>query len=235
LAACGPNTAEHERVVAESRLLRQQIDSLNAVVDELRNGATRRFGEATAAFSRQQYQLVIDVAASLDSVHPGSPEARQASALAQRARGEIERAKRLAEEAAVRERAAREKTARDKVRDVIRVSRVHTSSPNSAGGVDLRITWQNRSSKVIKYAWFTVEAFNAVGDPVACTIRDYTRYTGKVTGPISAGSWYGDNSVWENAWYNHSIVRGRLREIAIEYMDGTTVELSGADLDYARY
>ena len=67
---------------------------------------------------------------------------------------------------------------RDKARSSILVSRVSTDNPNSAGGVNFRVVWQNTSDKVVKYCYFTVVPYNAVGDAVYCTIRRESEYTG---------------------------------------------------------
>jgi hypothetical protein len=137
-----------------------------------------------------------------------------------------ERARKAESEAeAARREAARSE--RDRVRSTVRVRRVWTSRPNSAGGVDLHIVWQNTSSKTVKYASFTVEAYNAVGDPVSCTIRDYSEFSGRVTGPVPPGGVRGGDRYWDSAWYNSTIVRAKLTRIRIEYTDGSTTEFSG--------
>ena len=64
------------------------------------------------------------------------------------------------------------------------ITRVYTSSPNSAGGVDLNIVLKNISDKTIKYVVFSVEAFNRVDDPVRCDIRNDKYFRGRDTGPI---------------------------------------------------
>ena len=55
---------------------------------------------------------------------------------------------------------------------------------DSVGGVSPSIGYRNNSGKTIKYIEFTMVPYNAVGDPVSCTIRGYSSAVGKVTGPI---------------------------------------------------
>ena len=86
-----------------------------------------------------------------------------------------------------------------------------------------------------KYIVFTVVPYNAVDDAVMCTIRHESESRGKVTGPVAPGQWYGKNYQWECAWYNNTIVRAELKQIYIQYMDGTTEQLSGQDVKYVQY
>ena len=121
----------------------------------------------------------------------------------------------------------------EKARSIIKVSRVFTTPPNSAGGVDLHITWQNKSDKPVKYAYFEVEPYNRVGDPVSCTIKRYSTFRGSVTGPIAPGkTWSG---YWERTWYNNTIVKAKLLLVEIEYMDGSKVEFKEKEVDYILY
>lgn len=58
-------------------------------------------------------------------------------------------------------------------------------STNSVGGVSPTIEYCNNSSKTIKYIYFYMTPYNAVNDPVQCTISGYSQKIGKLTGPIS--------------------------------------------------
>src|SRR5262249_44731533 len=102
-------------------------------------------------------------------------------------------------------------------------------------GVDLQIRWRNLSPKTVKYASFSVVPYNAVGDPVECSIRGYSEFSGRVTGPIESGAWAGEDRVWETAWYNSTIVRGKLTRVSIEYTDGSTESISEDDAKLVRY
>lgn len=120
-------------------------------------------------------------------------------------------------------------------RNIIRVKKITTSKPNSAGGVDLYITWTNKSNKTIKYVTFKVTPYNAVGDAQYCAIRNYSQVSVQVTGPINSGKTYGDDKVWENAWYNNTITNAKLNEIDIIYMDNSTDTIDSNSVGYILY
>ena len=103
------------------------------------------------------------------------------------------------------------------------------------GGVDLYLTATNRSTKTIKYAWFTVLPYNAGGDVVESEVGSHSRYTGSVTGPVRPGGSVTRGGYWENAWYNNTVVRAELTGVKLEYTDGTEIELSGEDLALIQY
>lgn len=103
----------------------------------------------------------------------------------------------------------------------------NVSRPNSAGGVDFTISFQNTSGKIIKYARFTVTAINAVGDPVGCSVRGPGAATANLTGPVmpmaieNAGSW------WSCLWYNSTAAFARLDKVEVDFMDGTSQSVEG--------
>lgn len=121
----------------------------------------------------------------------------------------------------------------NRVRNIIRVTKLQVSSPNSAGGVSLYIGFRNMSDRVIKYITFEVVPYNAVGDIAYCEIRHYSNFRGRDTGPYEKGEGLlGNNSgYWDCAWYNYDITDVKLISIDIEYMDGTRESLSGDDID----
>lgn len=226
-SACGPSQAEYDKLATERTRLQQRVSELEAQVDELNNGAPRRLGVISSAFQAGNYAEVVSSARELASRHPGRPETEKALALASQAEARIAEQTRQAAAAAEAARRNAEQSERDRVRSVVRVRRVWTDDPNSAGGVDLHIVWQNTSSKTVKYATFTVEPYNAVGDVVSCSIRDHSQFSGQVTGPVRPGTVSGAGKVWETAWYNPTIVRARLVSIHLEYTDGSTADFSG--------
>ena len=83
---------------------------------------------------------------------------------------------------------AKENEMIENIKNSIKVTRVWTAKPNSAGGVDLYINWKNLSDKVIKYVYFTVEPYNSVNDTVTCTIRRYSEFTAQDDGPFKKGA-----------------------------------------------
>jgi hypothetical protein len=128
---------------------------------------------------------------------------------------------------------------------VIRIERVRTVEPNSAGGVEVRFAWRNLSTtKTVKYAWFDVVPYNAVNDRVASEIGRKVLATLESVGPVAPGHWSGslapegnatetsdpsDDDGWPNVWYNSEIVRVEIRRVRIQYMDGSrlSIERSG--------
>ena len=110
----------------------------------------------------------------------------------------------------------------------------HFGECNSAGGVSIRHSIKNNSSKVMKYVTIYFEPYNSVGDKVSTTIGNhYSLFSIKITGPVEAG----ENSqglIAKNAWYNRTISSCRLVKAEIEYMDGTTESLSESQIDQFR-
>lgn len=101
-------------------------------------------------------------------------------------------------------------------------------TPNSAGGVDVSVCFQNTSGKVIKYAYFSVTGFNRVGDEDTCRVRHDSKYKLVATGPFDAA--FCGELRWECIWYNNTINFARIDSVRIEYMDGTSEEVSGEKL-----
>jgi hypothetical protein len=235
LLACGPSQSDYAQLQQERDALSTRVDSLALELDELRNGAARRLGLAQAAVERGDYVTAVREGNSLRETHPGSNEAKEAAAIVAQAERELAAARARAAADSARAVEAASRSERDRVRSVLRVSRLSVDDPNSAGGVDVRVRFQNRSEKTIKYARFSVTPYNAVGDVVSCRIRGYSNATLSVTRPVRPGVWYGDDTVWETVWYNSTIVRGQLTSVEIEYMDGSTATLSGTEIEHIRY
>lgn len=102
----------------------------------------------------------------------------------------------------------------------ILIDRIAVSTPNSAGGVDARYSVTNLSSKTIKYIDLTVQAFNAVGDPVAGEIRRSSQREIRDTGPYAPNQSTGPRKL-DNAWYNHTIRCARITRLVVTYMDNS--------------
>lgn len=118
-----------------------------------------------------------------------------------------------------------EKVADVDFRNNIQILSASTDTPSRSGGVDLHIKWKNTSDKTVKYITFACNLYNAVDDMVACDLKKQYTFRGKVTGPIEPGTIYGDNTLWENAWWNNSGKYPKIIGIEIEYMDGTEIEI----------
>lgn len=114
---------------------------------------------------------------------------------------------------------------------ILSITSAVTSKPNSAGGVDLYITWQNKSNKTIKYIYFYAQPYNAVNDPVSCTIRHQSIMKCSSTGPYESGDGSAATGMhWDNAWYNNTIKTVKIVQIEIEYMDGTSITLNEEEI-----
>lgn len=109
-------------------------------------------------------------------------------------------------------------------------NKVWVERPNSAGGVSVRFSYRNDSTKNIKYVTFTVVPYNAVKDVQRCTTRRQSEMRLQVTGPINAGN--PGSCTFENVWYNSTICTVELTKIELEYMDGSTETLAGPDIRY---
>ena len=105
------------------------------------------------------------------------------------------------------------------IKNSVKITSYYLTSPNSASGVDAYFYYKNLSDKPIKYLVWEGYPINAVGDMVSCTIRDYSNYRGKDTGPVKKGSSGG--GCWSCAWYNWEAKKLILTGVDIEYMDGS--------------
>ena len=106
------------------------------------------------------------------------------------------------------------------------VSKLDTSRPNSAGGVDVEVNFMNTSNKTFKYVVLTVLPYNRVGDVAPSEIGRKTSARLSATGPIQPGQG-AHSSIWSNIWYNHSIHCVELTGIELTYMNGSTERLVG--------
>lgn len=79
-------------------------------------------------------------------------------------------------------------------RKLIRVTKVAVSAPDSAGGVELYFNFINESEKTIKYVYFSVTFYNAVGDVVNGQYNYGTVNYCKDTGPFATGE--GRTGTW---------------------------------------
>ena len=100
--------------------------------------------------------------------------------------------------------------------------------PNSVGGCDYNFEYTNISPKTIKYLYWTGTAYNAVDDPVYCEIRRTSTFSGMDTGPVEQGESSG--GYWDCVIYNYSAEYMKLSKIQIIYMDGSSINISGADI-----
>jgi len=105
--------------------------------------------------------------------------------------------------------------------------------PNSAGGVSVNFNYKNLSNKTIKYLDWTGYPINAVGDAVTCSVRGNSSYSGRSTGPVKPNH-YNNGGYWDCAWYCFQAKKMVLTDISIEYMDGSTLDISTNELKYIK-
>lgn len=123
----------------------------------------------------------------------------------------------------------------EEARNLIRVTKVDVSAPDSAGGVELYFNFINNSEKTIKYVYFAVTFYNSVGDVVSGKYNYGTINRCQDTGPFETGE--GRTGTWWHwgDYYNWEIKSVKLVELSIEYMDGTTVTLTKDQVDGVQY
>ena len=101
---------------------------------------------------------------------------------------------------------------------------IETGQPNSAGGVSLLVTFRNNNPERIRYIYFVVTPYNAVGDVVNCEVRRVSTIEVEKTGPI-APDVINSRVSFRNVWYNHNIRFAILESVRIIYMDREEVTL----------
>lgn len=123
----------------------------------------------------------------------------------------------------------------EEARQLIRVTKVAVSAPDSAGGVELYFNYINNSDKVIKYVNFSVTFYNAVGDIVKGKYNQSTVNYCYDTGPFKKGE--GRTGTWWHwgDFYNWDITSVKLVDLSIEYTDGTTVTFTKDQVDGVQY
>jgi hypothetical protein len=110
---------------------------------------------------------------------------------------------------------------------------------DSAGGIEVDITFTNCSSQKVKYVYFRGYFLNAVGDRCRNEITGSTEWKYRGVGPIdpfpktSDDSSYGHRHTYffgNPRFYSSIAEKFRLSSVTIEYMNGTKKVLSGAEL-----
>lgn len=99
-------------------------------------------------------------------------------------------------------------------------------STNSVGGVSPALDFTNLSSKTVKYAFFDITPYNAVGDAQRSEVGGVSTRRLRAVGPLN--SMQGDSYTWDNAWYNGTITCITVNSVSVEYMDGSKKTISGA-------
>ncbi len=104
---------------------------------------------------------------------------------------------------------------------------------NSANGVEPIIEITNNTKKDIKYIRFTVYFYNRVGDPAYCEIWNQCYRYLHVEGPFYAKS--RDKFYWDPVFYNSNVSALRIKDIVVEYMNGTKQKVNYDTLWYDDY
>lgn len=91
-----------------------------------------------------------------------------------------------------------------------------------------------QDAKVIKYFRFGVTFYNAVGDPISTWRINKIEYC-EDTGPIAQGEGMRGNSEYWGKFYDSPIDHPEIVDVEVEYMDGTTWELSDEEISYVQY
>ncbi len=102
--------------------------------------------------------------------------------------------------------------------------------PNSAGG--LQYFWADKyiGDMTINYYILHFEMYNAVDDPAYDEIKKQSTFTVKMIGPVESGEYLAAMSISDPDVYCETCEKLELREIELEYDDGTT-----ATVEYGWY
>lgn len=107
---------------------------------------------------------------------------------------------------------------------------VYTSSPNSAGGVEVTFIIYPLSEIPIKYIKLNMQAYNSVNDLVTSDIDGKKTKALRMVGPMKR-----DYSIeifgFENVWYNHTIRCSEITHVEVILMDKSSKTYSGKELD----
>lgn len=172
------------------------------------------------AYTSGDWQAAQSYAADLIQYFPDTDEAQSAKSIQSEAKAKIEEANIAAK--------------REQARSKLRISRCWVNGPDSAGGYELYINYENKSDKVIKYFRFGVTFYNAVGDPISTWRINKIEYC-EDTGPIAQGEGIRGNSEYWGKFYDSPIDHPEIVDVEVEYMDGTTWELSDEEISYVQY
>lgn len=94
--------------------------------------------------------------------------------------------------------------------------------------VSAKFTFTNKTGKEIKYITFGIRPYNAVGDPIECTVRHISLYNAKSTGPFAPNGKF--TQTLEHAWYNTNITSVKIESAEIIYMDNSTETLNSEQI-----
>lgn len=231
---------EESRLQEESRLLEEsKLQEQSKLQEESRLREQSRLLEESRL--REQSRLLEESRLQEES------KLREQSRLLEESR--LREESRLLEESKLRQESLQNEIYN--AQNSIQITNCSVSKPNSVGGIDVHIDFYNRSGKTIKYVYYQVQAYNAVNDPVSCEIRGNSISNLKFTGPVEPYTYSNDpgieeisiegmetprivpgNTTWDCVWYNYSIKYCKLINVSIDYMDGTSINISEENISY---
>lgn len=212
---------QKESIENYNLLVSAEAEYDNLAVNELTSGINE-IGEVSLD-SEESITELEDLYLSLDSVSQNKITNYSKLVSSRKTLNELIKQKDLAKKA-------------EELRNIIRISKFKQSNPNSAGGVDVFIGFTNNSDKTIKYIYFEVTPYNAVGDEVYSQIGNESTVLLQDTGPYQKGEGLsGTYYYWQNMWYTWDISSIVLDKIEIEYTDGSTKTISGDEVNLVMY
>lgn len=110
---------------------------------------------------------------------------------------------------------------RTHINKLVRI-KCHVSPPNTAGGIDVEMSFKNLSDKTIKYITWGGYFINAVNDKIQNEVGD-DNIECKFTGPLKPDK--AKSTYWENVFYNSTAKKLKIDYIEIQYMNGFKVEI----------
>lgn len=147
---------------------------------------------------------------------------------------EARSAKKIKSDAADKMQLEREEARKKASRSRLRVSKCWVSGPDSAGGYELHINYENKSDQVIKYFRFGVTFYNAVGDAINTWRIDSIEYC-EDTGPFAKGVCRSGNSVYWGKYYDSPIDHPEIVYIEVVYMNDSTWTLTKDEIADVQY
>ena len=123
----------------------------------------------------------------------------------------------------------------EEARNIIRVTKIAASEPDSAGGVELYFNFVNNTDKTIKYLLFGATFYNAVGDVVLPNYNRQAINYCRVTDPFGKGEGLSGTYWYWGKYYSFDIKSVVLVSLTIEYTDGATITLNSDQISAVQY
>lgn len=216
---------EKDNLSSKNTILTNSNEKLNKEIDELKNGAEYLIIKLRTANENKNLEEVEKIANELNSRFRGTKEDIEGQKTLKSLQEQISKEKQKEEE-------EKSKTQKQKLNEIIKLNGVRIDDINSAGGVDVSISFTNKSDKPIKYVNFSVVGYNAVGDRIQSEIGGKEIAYLQTVGPYAkneGSNTYQGYNYWEAIWYNSTIKKIEVIGITIDYMDGTKIVLTEED------